>query len=97
MDQSTMNSTYKELGILIRDHREKKGLTQFDVAQNLGYDSAQFVSLFERGLAKVPLEILGRLIVLLSLPEKRVMNALMDAYKNEVMVRIGQGKKQAAG
>lgn len=91
-----MAETYKVLGALIRECREKKGKTQLQVAHELGYDSAQFVSLFERGMSKVPLEVLGKLIVILNVPEKKVMNTLLEAYRKELSDKILQGKKTVA-
>ena len=83
------------LGQMIRDYRIKGNFTQADLAKKLGYGSTQFVSLFERGLSKIPLNVLGQLIILLNIPEKRVVKMLLDRYKKEVRNLIEAGKTRA--
>lgn len=90
-----MTEVRRELGALIRDYRTKKNLTQLHLAQKLGYDSTQFVSLFERGLSKVPHNVLGQLIIILGIPEKRVLDTLMKAYEVNLKSEILSGKKTA--
>ncbi|MBL7542923.1 MAG: helix-turn-helix domain-containing protein [Bdellovibrionaceae bacterium] len=85
----------RELGALIRDYRIKKNLTQLHLAQRLGYDSTQFISLFERGLSKVPHNVLGQLIIILGIPEKKVLDTLMKAYEFNLKAEILSGKKAA--
>lgn len=90
-----MNSTNIELGTLIKEYRLKKNFTQFELSQKLGYDTPQFVSIMERGLAKIPLNVIGQLIILLGIPEKKVMNILLEAYKKNLVKEISDGKTQA--
>lgn len=52
----------EDLGLYFKEMRKKAGLSQVDVAQKLGYSSAQFVSNWERGLAAPPLEKLSTII-----------------------------------
>jgi transcriptional regulator with XRE-family HTH domain len=90
-----MKETHQDLGKLIREYRTKANLTQLDLANKLGYESTQFVSLFERGLSKIPLNVLGQLIVILGIPEKKVMDTLVKAYESNLKSEILQGKKIA--
>jgi transcriptional regulator with XRE-family HTH domain len=90
-----MNQLHKELGSIIRDFRQKTGMSQLQLAHKLGYDSPQFVSLFERGVSKVPFNILGRLIVVLGIPEKRIVKLIIQAYEAEIKRQINSGKKAA--
>ncbi len=90
-----MNETYHELGTLIRNYRQDKEMTQLDLAKKLGYDSTQFISLFERGVSKVPHNILGKLIVILGIPEKMVMQILIKDYETSLKSEISAGKKMA--
>ncbi len=90
-----MRETHQDLGKLIREYRVKANLTQLDLANNLGYESTQFVSLFERGLSKIPLNVLGQLIVILGIPEKKVMETLLKAFETNLRSEIHQGKKTA--
>lgn len=91
-----MKPVHVELGALVREYRQKANMTQLDLAQKLGYDSTQFVSLFERGLSKVPFNVLGQLVIILGIPEKRIMKTLLDAYENEVKEKMETGKKTAS-
>lgn len=40
-------------GNIWREAREKKGLSQYQVAETLGFTSAQYVSNIERGICKM--------------------------------------------
>ena len=83
-----------EIGQIIRTLREKKGLTQTDLAIKLGYRTPQFVSLFERGLSKVPLETLGQLSVILNFPANRMMDLILRDFENDVAKKIKSGRKR---
>jgi len=90
-----MNQTYQELGLLVRNYRQDKEMTQLDLAKKLGYDSTQFISLFERGVSKVPHNILGRLIIILGIPEKTILQILIKDYEVSLKSEISLGKKIA--
>lgn len=89
-----MKKTHVKIGSMVREYREKMGMTQHDLAMKLGYDSPQFVSLFERGHSKVPFCTLGHLISLLGIPEKTITQTLMVAYEAEVKRQLALGKKR---
>lgn len=91
-----MKKLNHELGHLVKDYRSKKGITQLELSEMLGYDTPQFVSIIERGLAKVPLNVLGQLIVLLGIPERKVTKLLTAAYQMEVQKEIQSGKTKVA-
>ena len=84
-----------EMGQFIRDYRIKADMSQLQLAERLGYDSPQFVSLFERNLSKVPLETLGELIVILKIPDAAIRKQLLDFYKQEMNFKIETGKQKA--
>jgi transcriptional regulator with XRE-family HTH domain len=85
-----------ELGALVREHRQKAGMTQLELSNKLGYESMQFVSLFERGLSKIPLKVIGKLVVILGIPEKKVTKALIDSLTIEINEQIKEGKKSVS-
>lgn len=87
-----MQKTQFLIGRLAKEYRERSGLTQAELSLKLGYKTAQFVSKFERGEARIPSKVLGVLIVLLGIPEKTVMKLLMDSYKDELSSQITLGK-----
>lgn len=51
----------KSLGEILKEARELKGMTQYEVAKKLRYGSAQFVSNWERDISEPPLKDLKRL------------------------------------
>lgn len=85
----------KPVGQIIKEYRQKTGMTQMDLAQKLGYDIPQFISLMENGHSKVPLNVLGQIISYLSIPERVIMESLLDAYEKEAKQQIHSGKKKA--
>lgn len=91
-----MTPAYKEIGTMIRSARERQELTQLELANKLGYESMQFVSLIERGMSKAPLTVIGKLAVILGIPAKKIENLLVEEYRNKVQTDIGVGKELAA-
>ena len=87
-----MKSTHLQIGTIIRDYRERSQMTQLDLAKKLNYDSAQFVSLFERGISKIPQETLGKLIIILNIPEKKITSILVSAFEAELAEKMNRGK-----
>ncbi len=83
-----------ELGLLVKEYRNKKGITQLELSEKLGYDTPQFVSIIERGLARVPLNVIGQLIVLLGIPEKKITKLLTLNYQETIQKEIQFGKKR---
>lgn len=75
-----MNQLNIKIGNIIRSHRQMKKMTQLELAKNLGYDSTQFVSLFERGLSKCPTKILGKLCTDLKINKRMVLKLITDDF-----------------
>lgn len=85
------------LGTLIREYRLKAGLTQSQLANKLHYNIPQFVSLMENGHSKIPLNVLGELISILNIPEKKALDLLVTIYISEAKATISASRKKAAG
>jgi len=85
-----------QFGPLIREYRTLKGWTQQDLAQALGYETVQFISLIENNNSKCPLKVLGQMIILLGIPEAKIVAALTQHYAQSVETQINEGKKIAA-
>lgn len=82
---------------LVKSYRLKNSMTQLQVAKQLGYDSMQFVSLFERGVSKVPVETLGKLSVILGIPEAKITNLLVTQFKLDYYKKFDAGKEALKG
>ncbi|MBL7544294.1 MAG: helix-turn-helix transcriptional regulator [Bdellovibrionaceae bacterium] len=83
-----MNPLNQKIGEIIRQKRVAKNMTQLQLSTLLGYESTQFISLFERGLSKVPLNVLGKLSVILEIPAKRFQNLLVADFKNKLQTEM---------
>lgn len=71
----------KEFGIYLKQKRERLGLSQSEVAHELGYSSPQFVSNFERGLCSPPLPALRQMVELYKLSKREVVDVLLKQQK----------------
>lgn len=89
-----MNSDMRiKIGAMIQEYRKSADLSQAELAEKLGYSTPQFISLFERGLAKVPIMTLGRLVKILDLPEKDIFKMLVNAFADELRKELESGKR----
>jgi len=91
-----MSKINSELGELVREYRLNANMTQLELAVKLGYQSVQFVSLFERGLSKIPTKVIGKLVVILGIPEKKVIKSLIDIFSTDLYDQIDEGKKSVS-
>lgn len=89
---SDSRQVHIQIGNIVREARLKKGMSQLELADLLGYDSPQFVSLFERGISKVPPETLGRLVVILDIAERKMVQILVQEYEGKLVREIRRGK-----
>jgi len=74
----------KKMGIYLREKREHKGLTQAQVAIQLGYGSPQFISNIERGVSRVPIKSLKYFIDLYGLATNEVIEILLDEKRSQL-------------
>ena len=78
---------YEEIGQELKRLRIKSGLKQKDVAKELGYSSAQFVSNWERGVSTPPVKSVKKLASLYKAsPEKlfkKLQNAVIKSMREE--------------
>ena len=69
-------------GAYLRDMRVAAGLTQVQVADELGYSTAQFVSNFERGVCLPSIKKMEILISLYNLHAKEVVKMLLSIQES---------------
>jgi transcriptional regulator with XRE-family HTH domain len=67
-----------QLGEVLKGARLSLGLSQKDVADSLGYESAQVVSDWERGQAPLPMKQLFHLAEILKLDKDHLFELLLD-------------------
>lgn len=69
---------HHRLGKALKKARVGLGMSQKDVANRLGYESAQVVSDWERGQAPLPMKQLFRLSEILNLDKDHLFELLLD-------------------
>ncbi len=76
------------LGEVLKEAREKRGLSQKEVSDKMGYGTAQFVSNWERGLSSPPIESLKSLAELYEMPGERLFELVLQKKIEEVTKRL---------
>lgn len=72
---------YEDVGEYLQKARQKSGFSQRQVADTLGYSSAQFISNFERGIAVPPLKKLKVLVRMYKLSVPELMDRILTAER----------------
>lgn len=85
-------NAYKRIGAMIKEARISKNITQAELAEQLGFETPQFISLIERGLSKPPLKLIGQVIPILGLNEKLITKMLLDHEENKIKEGLAEGK-----
>lgn len=82
----------EELGVFLAESRTKAGMTQAEVADKLGYSSAQFISNIERGVSVAPLKVISAMMRLYKCDVNDVVRILMSSQLT--LLRKSLGKKR---
>lgn len=72
----------ENLGKYLRNCRERRKLSQSDVAKELNYSTPQFVSNWERGLSAPPSDTLRTLVGLYEIPKEEITEFLVKEQMN---------------
>lgn len=80
---------YAKLGAYLAAGRNEKNLTQRHMQKRLAYSSAQFISNFERGLAKPPIPKLREFIEIYDLNPKKVMRLIIKVEAEKIRSGLG--------
>src|SRR4051812_45405066 len=83
-----MFKEHEKLGHYLRGKRVESGYSQNDVADILGYKSAQFISNIERGVCSPPMKALKVFMDLYKIPKKEIFDLLLDMKASELQVQI---------
>lgn len=85
----------RRLGEYLKSKREAANLTQYIVAEELGYTSPQFISNIERGISVAPLKTLSRMLKLYKASTDGAAEIILDGQR-EFMASILKGNKSSA-
>lgn len=72
------------LSEFLKEKRIHSGLSQKDVADRLGYSSAQFISNWERGLSSPPMHTLRKLAEMYSVNVDEMFDVILESTLEQV-------------
>lgn len=75
---------------ILKEARQKKALTQSEIAKHLGYNTPQFVSNWERGLSAPPIESLKQISEILELDVFVVKDYVFNFRANKIAEKVFQ-------
>lgn len=67
---------------------ERSGLPQIEIAEALGYDQPNIISMFKTGRTKVPIEIIPKLAELLGVSELYFLKLALEEYSPAIWMII---------
>lgn len=73
------------LAELIKTKRIQKGITQRELADELGYSTSQFISNFERSVSRPPMFQLKKICKLLDIKPEVMQEIYLADYKRQLM------------
>lgn len=81
MTSQTEKFYFKRNALLMLDSRNRLGLTQEEMGKALGMASGQYVSMIERGVAKLPVKYIDKFVELTGIPRADVATSILkDEY-----------------
>lgn len=87
----------EKLSVLLKKKRIAAGLRQHQLAQMLGYTSPQFISNWERGLARPPAFHLKTLGKILRIPSDELLQMLLSDVREKLIAEFRSGKRPRRG
>ena len=67
---------------------ERSGLPQIEIAEALGYEQPNIISMFKMGRTKVPIEIIPKLAELLGVSELYFLKLALEEYQPQIWMVI---------
>ncbi len=77
--QSALQLKFEMIGSYLKQKRKEAGLTQGEVAKELGYTSPQFISNYERGLCAPAFDAYPRLMNMYKIPKEEMLDILLKS------------------
>lgn len=78
----------------LREHRNKVGVSQANLATMVGYKNGQFISNVERGLCSVPLKSLAKLAYHLKAHPEDIGDAMLRDHESHIKSVVNSIKCQ---
>lgn len=83
------------LASFLKDKRIEANLSQKDVADFLKYESAQFISNWERGLSSPPITILKKLADFYGISPEKLFEVVLEEEIRQTTINLQRKFKQA--
>src|ERR1700691_4295238 len=83
---------FGSFGSFLKTAREKRNVTQSELAKRLGYTTSQFISNCERGLCDPPLDAIPEISQFLGLSKRDVMTVILEQTKLDIENRFSKNK-----
>lgn len=74
----------KKIGLIFKEARLKAGLAQKEVSSAMGWDTPQYVSNWERGIANPPLTRIRELCDLLGISKSKIKSAYKQEFEQKL-------------
>lgn len=74
------------LAQFLKEKRTSADLSQKDVAKQLGYQTSQFISNWERGISQPPITVVKKLAGIYKVPAKE----MFDAVLKDTLINVGK-------
>lgn len=84
----------KKLAAKLKDSRVARGMTQARLAELLGYDTPQFISILERGQSAIPLEPLGMICGIFGWDINEIALLLVSDKQMKILSELNRGFKK---
>jgi transcriptional regulator with XRE-family HTH domain len=81
---------YQTVGEFLKNARQNRNLSQWEVAKQLGYSSPQFISNIERGISPPPVETLKQFMVLYKISSKLIVEVMRDDYSRALKKELAK-------
>lgn len=77
-----------DLSKFLKEKRIQAGLSQGDVAKKLGYTSPQFISNWERGLARPPVTTIRKLAQIYKIDTDEMFDVVLKSTVDDLTVEL---------
>jgi transcriptional regulator with XRE-family HTH domain len=84
----TSQKKFGSFGSFLKTARERRNITQSELAKKLGYSTSQFISNWERGLCDPPLDAIPEISQFLGISKKDVMSVILEQTKLDLEKRF---------
>ena len=91
-----MRVALTSLSQFLKEKREECGMSQLEVARQLGYSSPQFVSNWERGIVAPPIDTIAILIDLYKIQPSHVIQKIVEDTKEYLDGHLSTPKRRKA-